>query len=298
MSEYLSPATSMVIGALIGIILITTLIIVICTFSLEGRRKKSTMAVQSEKKHQNVNPTMGSRTGGTSDPTGEKSGTKEKRKPVKPQKPLRENTTKPDKQKGAGGFHIFGPKIIAGSPKSVNQKPMIRMPVQKSEVKESARTVKGNEHGSPPAKMKQTKTSFFGNKKSTRAMEDNLKTNPAQIVPAGSTKTGGASFQPASAVPVATAADASPSYTANLSAPVPVATQPAGIAPPALPGTSTPAPEPEKKDEENTDSIFNLFSDTSGEESEISKFASNFDDVSMDSLLGDSRGILERFNKN
>ncbi len=45
MSEYLSPATSMVTGALIGIILITTLIIVICTFSLEGRRKKSTMAV-------------------------------------------------------------------------------------------------------------------------------------------------------------------------------------------------------------------------------------------------------------
>ena len=46
-----------------------------------------------------------------------------------------------------------------------------------------------------------------------------------------------------------------------------------------------------------TSYIFSLFNDTSGEESEISKFASNFDDVSLDSLLGDSQVILDRLIK-
>ena len=74
----------------------------------------------------------------------------------------------------------------------------------------------------------------------------------------------------------------------------------AGAAPTAPQDTAEPAPaptEPENKAEGTADSLFNLFNDTVGEESEISKFASNFDNVSLDSLLGDGQGLLDSLHK-
>ncbi len=283
MSEYLSPTTSMVIGALIGIILLTTLIIVICTFSLEGRRKESKSAGQNDKKRQDINPQQGLSGGNSNTPPREKPGRIEKIKPVKPQKPLKEKATRPDTQKAAGGFQLFGPKINSGNPKPIKQKPVKQTPTPKSEVKEPAQTAKIPEQGSPPTKTEQSKGGFFGNKKSAVAKEESKKTIPTQVRPNSPPITGGVSVETVSP-PVAAASEAPPS-------------QPAGTVPPVAAETKAAVPEPEKSSEENTDSIFSLFNDTSGEESEISKFASNFDDVSLDSLLGDSQVILERLIK-
>jgi hypothetical protein len=185
------------------------------------------------------------------------------------------------------------------------------------EVKESRQKVEKDRQAPAPKTEKDHKFGLFGKRKEADAPQPSKTASlgkapqaatPAYAPPPSSVDVNKPFVMPAAAMATSTAqaASAPGAVPQPLSAPTPSApaTQPPQGIDPATPQAAAPndsagTAEPDKKEGESAaDSLFNLFTDTEGEESEITKFAANFDNVSVDSLLGDCQDVLKSISKN
>jgi hypothetical protein len=317
MNGYISSSTNMIVGALIGITIMAGIVACACALSMNRRRKASDAPAPAVARPAAPDPAVKIQ--------AEKPPAKRKEKMVKPEPekaPRREKVARSEAVKGnkAPGRSLFSflvprPKVAEGqgaqpvaeaTPKPVEAKPPERTrPAKQIKGKQpktpKLKTVKEPKHPaettvqrSVPRGEKGRKFGLFGRKEAAPPEDIISKAS----VPSPVTQAPDADASKPFVMPAAAQAAAVQAAATAVPPPLPPGVAPATQPPEGIaPGAAAPATaEPEKK-EESANSVFDLFTDTSGEESEISKFAANFDDVSLDSLLGDGHGLLDRLIK-
>lgn len=284
MTSGISSSSNMIVGVLIGIIILAGTVALGCALTLGRRRTEKSGEGQASSQDQAV-------------------AVKKEDKP--PAAMAVEKKSKEPRK----GFLSFGGRSTA-------QK------VQVSAVTVTARPKETGVVAAPDKKVKEKTPRLAGIKTAKKASPENVKQHGPGLFGRKKEKQAAGAELPAVAAPVAQqeavpppdvdinkpfvmpAAARAPQDAQPVPAPEqplpPVeppapAQPPQGVAPDTA-GVPPPATEPEEEEEEEaTDAVFNLFTDTEGEESEISQFAANFDDVSLDSLLGEGQGLLGRF---
>ena len=326
MSGYVSSTTNMIVGALIGITFMAAIVACCCALLLNHMRKAGTTKA--------LTATQPASQGQPAKTKAEKVALAKialakatEAEEVALAKVALIEAVKEIRAPRVGFFSFFTrKKNIAEGQASQLAAEATPKPLERTQPKlaKIAKSVKGKQPKTPklkavkepkqladraPQKLatqaeKNRKFGLFGSKKAGSSKEPASKTtSPVQVPLPSDVDVSKPFVMPAAAqtTPVAQVAVAPAATGCGGAVAAPAPQPPEGSAPmvPQVAGQAAPGEaEPENKEEENTDSIFNLFTDTSGEESEISKFAANFDNVSLDSLLGDSQNLLNRISKN
>ncbi len=334
MAGYIAPSAEMIVGALIGITTMAGVVTCVCAFSLNHKRKANRMDTSAEAQPamQKQAPVIRE-----NKPLEIQADKAKKDKPAKAPKPEKAVKIKPVKEKKQGGsFFSFSKKnkekvktetaaapvaaLVAAqtaqtaqpqqskNAASVNEKDPKQM-----KLKEAKAVKQKNEKPSEKTKGKEEKGKgfgWFGKKNKDKGQKaaplvsaQAKEATPPVIAEGYKPPQSDADASKPFVMPAAAKAANASQITADTAAPPPTQPEtaqpsrpPEGISP-ASPLSAPVEAEPEKK-EENADSVFNLFTDTEGEESEIGKFAANFDNVSLDALLGDCQSVLNRLSKN
>jgi hypothetical protein len=283
------------LGTLIGLIIMAGIIACGCALLISHRRKTGgTAAPAASQAKPQSQPAAGAENIQT---VTQNSQAKAVKKP-EPEKAARVKPAK-EKKSGGGFFSFSRPKKARPEPAAGNAaSATATQPTQAAaaEKDKKAKPVKEKEQKAPKIKaVKEQKTekgsgfSLFGKKKD-KPKENSTKAASAKEVkytpPSAAPSTAGTTGRQAAGIP-----EQSPPAEA-----VQPAQPPQGI---AQPFQEIPPPEEERKENEEggANSVFDLFTDTEGEESEISQFAANFDNVSLDSLLGDCQDVIGRLSK-
>jgi hypothetical protein len=334
MTGYIMPSAEMIVGALIGITTMAGVVACVCALSLSHKRKANRIETSAAAQPAVQKQAPATRDDKAPEIQADKA---KKDKPVKLPKPEKAAKIKPVREKKqGGGFFSFSKKNkekvkteTAAAPATA---PVAAQPAQAAQPQQPKNAISANEKAAkqpdlkeakaskakvekPPqkAEVKEDKGKGFGWFSKKRKDKESKASPPAsaQAKETGSPAISGGYKPPQSdanaskpfVMPAAAqAAIASQAATAPSAPPppqsetAPPSRPPEGIAP-ASPLSAPVEAEPEKK-EENADSVFNLFTDTEGEESEIGKFAANFDNVSLESLLGDCQSVMKRLSKN
>jgi hypothetical protein len=330
MTGYIAPSAEMIVGALIGITTMAGVVACVCALSLSHKRKANRIETSAA-----AQPAVQKQAPATRDDKAPEiqADKAKKDKPVKLPKPEKAAKIKPVREKKQrGSFFSFSKKNKEKVTASTAAAPAVAQPVKAAQPQQPQNAASTNEKTAKQPDLKEAKASktkvekppqkaeikedkskgfgWFGKKhkdkepKASPPLSARVKETASPAIsevytpPQSDADASKPFVLPAAAqASIASQAAAAPSAPQP---PQPEAVQPSrppeGIAPSSP--LSAPAEAEQEKKEESADSVFNLFTDTEGEESEIGKFAANFDNVSLEALLGDCQSVMKRLSKN